>query len=105
MVHAERQHSLRLKATIPCAIFENVQRMSVTYPRVSSTLVSLPQLTQSSFLLFPQIGKLLDFGLVEPVDNRVFARYDVYTLDLQTSSATHCNDSIKKKQTVPSCCL
>lgn len=90
------QHLLRLKVTIPCAIIEEVQRVSVTYPRVSSTLVSLPQLTQSSFLLFSQIGKLFDFGLVEPVDNRVFARYNVYTLDLQTYLVTHCNDSVKE---------
>ena len=70
--------------------------MGVAYPRVSSTLVFLPQLAQSSLLLFSQIGKLLDFGLVEPVYNRVFARYNVYTLDLQTDLVTHCNDSVKE---------
>jgi hypothetical protein len=90
------QHSPGLKATIPYAIFEEVQRMCVTYPRVSSTLVFLPQLTQSSFLLFSQIGKLLNLGLVEPVDNRVFARYNVYTLNLQTYLVNHFIDSVKE---------
>jgi hypothetical protein len=70
--------------------------MSATYPRVSSTLVSLSQLTQPSFLLFSQIGVLFNLGLVEPVDNRVFARYNVYTLDLQTYLVTRCNDCAKE---------
>ena len=70
--------------------------MSATYPRVSSTLVSLSQLTQPSFLLFSQIGVLFNLGLVEPVDNRVFARDNVYTLDLHTYLVNHFIDSVKE---------
>lgn len=57
-------------------------REGVTHACVPRALVPLSQLTESSFLLFPQIGELLDLGLIESVDNWVLTRDDVYALDL-----------------------
>lgn len=57
----------------------------VAYLGLQCISVSLPQLSQSRFFLLSQVGKLLDFGLVKSVDDRVLALLDMYTFDLYSS--------------------
>lgn len=57
-----------------------------TYSCIASTLISLPELTQPHFFLFPQIGMLLYLSLIESVDNGILARYNMYALDLDIVS-------------------
>jgi hypothetical protein len=53
-----------------------------TYLCLESTLVSLPQLSPSSFSLLAQVRKLLDLSLVKPIDDGVLPLLNMYALNL-----------------------
>lgn len=54
-----------------------------TYPCLLGLLIPLSQLAQSGFLLFSQIRKLLDLGLIESVNYRVLSLFNTDSLDLE----------------------
>jgi hypothetical protein len=53
-----------------------------TYLCLEGTLVSFPQLSPSGFSRLAQVRKLLDLGLVEPIDDGVLPLLNMYALDL-----------------------
>lgn len=64
-------------------------KVKTTYPCLLRSLVLLPQVPQP-VVLFPfQVGVLLDFGLVESIDNGVLALPNEHLLDLSLIVEAH----------------
>ena len=53
-------------------------------PRLLGGAIPLPQLFEPVFPLLAQVRMLLDFGLVEPVDDGVLTLRNMYALNLET---------------------
>lgn len=51
-------------------------------PRLLRCPLAVPEFLQSIFALLPQIREFLNFGLIETIDDGVFAVLDVDALDL-----------------------
>ena len=67
------------------------EKIPPTYLSLQCALLPPPQLRAPRLSLFAQIGKLLDLGLVEAINNRVLPLLNMYALDLDNNQYTSAN--------------